>query len=637
VLFAGLVCAAAALRVFQSYSDVCSLIFARALQGISAAALTAAVSGIIAKVACAAGRQATPLSPAVTQNMAMTIAPAAAGLLHDYYNVNVVFQLAYGLVGANALLTLIAALANQSHQPTEGPDSCPVEPQARGYGTIHSGFPRSGSSPISSRSISPASFPLSFPPRSSHREPSTFHSNVTWSHRVLVAFFGYLVIGLLTSALQSVLPLFVQRQFKWPVSAAGLIFVPLSAPAALIGPLSGALVARIPTSARYLTAFGFTASIPAFVYLGQLDGSTKLKLHAFIMTLTGLSSAIALAGDPLIEELTNALNASGSTTTHVTTLPNLAASWGSFVGPLFAGAVTSLWGWAIMNRSLALVSAAAGLVSLFFLQGWIRSPAPEVRSHRTESSSDEESAPLLASERSGNAVFSKLAAHKQEGADCSRRSDSESSSPHTQKRRKHRRHFSVDNFSLTTSAGPGSIDSTTSSVRFQASLETPIPSLPRCTHSCDSKKPAAAPERRYVLREAAEEETTTTDPLLAEGSLYVIDEERDPAASTVKADSEAKKNKKKRKVAVFEEGTAPPELLARHRHHVVAINAIDGTAQMVEGADAQSVGHSVCVTENLSQNDDEEEELEQTATVRRYVVVIIEEDEAETGKAEERR
>jgi hypothetical protein len=158
------------------------------------------------------------------------------------------------------------------------------------------------------------------------------------------------------------------------------------------------------------------------------------------------------------------------------------------------------------------------------------------------------------------------------------------------------------------------VDSSTSSVRFQAALETPV----HGTLSNGAKRPSisdsgskTSAERRYILREAPH--APATDPLLAAGSLYVIDEERDTA---VGVESE----RQNRRVVVFAEGTAPPELLERHRHHIVAINALDGTAQMVSDSTSD---HAVHVTEETG----EEEPAFSEATSRRYVVVVVEDED----------
>jgi hypothetical protein len=442
--------------------------------------------------------------------------------------------------------------------------------------------------------------------------------------------YGYLVVGVLASALQSVLPLFVQRHFHWSVASSGFMFVPLAAPAALVGALSGALTARVPKSARFLTAIGFSSTVPALLYLGSLSKNisslsekTWLVQHAFLLTLTGLSFALGLCGDPLTKEITNAVGASAgsdswSATAQATSLPNLANAWGSLVGPLFAGAISWVWGWETMSKSMALVGGSTGLATLLFLQGWIGGSHPEVRRPRAEDSADEESAPLLANDRSKSSAYGQSRAYGGKKGDTSAyNDDSDDVSPHSRsnregKHRSHRRHFSVDNFSIATTAAPGSLDSSTSSVRFQAALETPAQGStsgasrrPQTIDSTSTSRANAERERRYVMREAPH--APATDPLLAAGSLYVIDEERNTAKGV-------ESERQKRRVVVFAEGTAPPDLLERHRHHVVAINALDGTAQMVSNS---TDNHSVHVTE---ENGDEFEE----ATSRRYVVVVVE-------------
>lgn len=629
VLLAGLVCAAGAFALLQLSSNLYLLILARALQGFSAAATTGACSAILAR-ATSASRQTPPVtgvSPAFIQNTAMTAAPTVAGLLHDYVDPKAVFYCAYALIALNVFLGLIAANFTSF---SRGGSRDRVEGPAGGYGTIPSGAgrPRRRSSRGSSRSISRTRGGAG----SSQTHAPTV-ATVVWSSRLLMALYGYLIVGLLASSLQSVLPLFVQRRFKWSIAASGFLFVPLSAPAALVGPLAGTVAARVPKSARVFTALGFLACVPAFLYLGQLTENTELVQHAFLVTLSGISVALGLCGDPLIKEITNVVSAgvvdSSSSTTQSATLPNLANAWGGLIGPLFAGSISWVWGWKSMSQALAVVGALTGVLSLLFLQGRIGNPYPDIRSPHGAVSSDEESAPLLIHDHSNNASYDyagESGSVKRADSDSyARTDDSDDTSPHTRssrgrKHRSHRRHFSVDNFSIATTAGPGSVDSATSQVRFQAALETPadgsMSGTPRRALASESSGKASS-ERRYVMREAPH--APATDPLLAAGSLYVIDEERDAGRGV-------ETERQKRRVVVFAEGTAPPELLERHRHHVVAINALDGTAQMVSNS---TDNHSVHVTEETG----EEVPGFPEASSRRYVVVVVEEEDDESGRA----
>lgn len=546
----------------------------------------------------------------------MTTAPVIAGLLHDYYNPDAVFYCAYALVALNILLGAVAVNTAPVHQISDGDEvAALLTPEAPrgGYGTM----PLAGGefSDGSSRSASP----LLAAARPSRRGVAA--AAAPWNPQLFVALSGYAVIALLNSALQSVLPLFVQRHFNWSVFASGYVFIPLAAPATAIGLISGSFVTRVPRSARFLTTVGFLACLPAFLYLGRLTEDTRLVQHAFLLTLSGISLATGLCGDPLVKEIANVVGSSNGepwgATAHATVLPNLAHAWGTLVGPLFAGAVSWLWGWQTMNKSLAIVAAATGLASLLFLQGWIGSSSPDSRTGRFRASSDEESAPLLANDHSNRGLCGQETYGSKKEDRYAQSQDSDDVSPHTRgdaerKGRRHRRHFSVDNFSVATTS-PGSMDSSTSSVRFQAALETPIQGLV----SSGSKRPESdsasktSAERRYVMREAPH--APATDPLLAAGSLYVIDEERETARGV-------ESERQKRRVVVFPEGTAPPELLARHRHHVVAINALDGTAQMVSNT---TDNHAVHVTEENT----EDEPAFSEATSRRYVVVVVEGEE----------
>ncbi|KAL2128922.1 hypothetical protein VTI74DRAFT_8469 [Chaetomium olivicolor] len=622
VLLGGFACAVLAFSCLQLSCDLSVLILGRALHGLAAAAITGACSGLLA-TAVSSGSSSTwsPITPTFIQSVAMATAPTVAGFLHDRHDPDAVFYLAYAFIGLNIMISLVAVNKSPIAQswPREEAEGL-LEPgtQNRGYGTLSShSRDLSGNS---SRSVSPTAPPLS-------GRHSSLPAAVAWNTRLLIAMGGYLVVGLLTSALQSVLPLFVKRHYGWSVVAAGRTFIPLSAPGAFVGLLSGALAVRVPKSARFLAAIGFLACLPAFLYLGKLRENTPLVQHAFFLTLSGLSFAVGLPGDPLIKEITNTVGSSAtdawSATAHATSLPQLASAWGSLFGPLFAGGINWVCGWQAMSMSLAIVAGAAGVGSLLFLQGWIGQPYPELRTYSNDVGDDEESAPLLANDHAGRNPFGHLDADgSSKGGFHMPRQDSDGVSPHTRsgqhhKHRPHRRHFSVDNFSVASTAAPGSLDSSTSSIRFQAALETPVQGAPHLgakrAQTSDSASKTSA-ERRYVMREAPH--APATDPLLAAGSLYVIDEERDTARGI-------ESERQKRRVVVFAEGTAPPELLQRHRHHIVAINALDGTAQMVSNS---TDNHAVHVTEETG----EEEPDFHEETSRRYVVVVVEgEDEDE--------
>lgn len=615
-LLAGLALAGSAFGILQSFSsNLYLLLVSRALQGLGSAATNAACSTLLATAAGVYGTANTLswINSAVVQSFAMAAAPLVSGYLSDYICFEVIFYLAYGLLAFTGLLSLVAAIITPRGQVATGRQEAGLVANASGYGTIPSGdiSPRATSRP--NRGSSRRSSPSSAASRRSSSFSTISAEPSSWSLQLLIAGFGFLVIGLLSTALQTVLPILVKQKFHWSVSTTGLMFLALSGPAVLVGPLTGALAARIPKSSRYLTTIGFLACVPAFFYLGGLTENTQANQQAFLITLAGLSLAIGISGDPLIKEITrvvgpSATNDPSSAAAQAASLPSIAYAWGGLVGPLLAGDISWIWGWETLTKVLAYVSALAGVLSLLFLHGWVGSPHPDTHRRPRKPSSDEESAPLLANDRQG----SDLQRHgEQAGPTQSKKvhtyaSILKNSNSASRKERSHRRHFSVDNFSVATTAAAGSLDSSTSQVRFQAALETSAEGSPESPKTTDNSR--TNHERRYVMREAPH--APATDPLLATGSRYVIDEER-----SIVPEGE----RPKRHVVVFAEGTAPPELLERHPHHIVAINALDGSAQVVSSDSTDN--HSVSVTEETGE---EEHEFPET-TSRRYVVVVVDE------------
>ncbi|KAK4185729.1 major facilitator superfamily domain-containing protein [Podospora australis] len=618
ILIGGLGCAGAAFALIQTSSTLYPLILARALQGLSAAATTGTCSGMLATAAGTNGGAITLswITTALIQSTALATGPVIAAYLYDYVDKNAVFYLAYALITSNVLLSLIAAKVIPYGQLSAATQHS-ASPAAGGYGTITPDTEHPPSSPRNgqrrrdspSRSRSPMSVASAKSARSS--VSTVLPEPLSWTPRLLVAAYGYLVIGVITTALQTVLPLFVERHFHWSVSNIGLMFVPLAVPAVLVGPLAGLFATRVPRSTRFLVSIGFAAAVPSLWSLGSFIGlaeNTMALKQAFFVSLASLSLAFGLIGDPLIKEITTIVGPSVtndplSAAAQATSIPNVVNAWGSLVGPLLAGAIRWICGWETLTQALAVLCGFTSIVVFLFLQGLLGSSHAESGRHRGEPIDDEESAPLLANARPAG---SRQGSHKNKKGASPMPLKGALKTSHSGKKSGHLRHFSVDNMSVATTAGPGSVDSGTPHVRFQAALEDPEGLTTKRPPTRESIRAAA--ERRYLMREAPH--APSTDPLLAAGSRYVLDEER-----SIVPEGE----RPKRHVVVFPEGEAPPELLERHRHHIVAINALDGTAQMVSAKSTED--HAVSVTEEAG--DDQPEFSE--ATSRRYVVVVVEE------------
>ncbi|KAK3363238.1 major facilitator superfamily domain-containing protein [Lasiosphaeria hispida] len=645
IFVGGLACAALSFLILQFHSNLPALVLSRALQGLAAAAATGACSGLtVTATGPAAETHALAwATPALLQSAAMAAAPAAAGYLYGYVGgETTVFYCAYTAIALNLVLGLLAAVFTprsriQVGAKTIGETDGLLAPQqpAQIYGTISSDAGLSlrgggGLSAYTSRTGSRAS---------SRSRRDSISSDVSiigetgpvFGIRLFTALYGYLIIGLLTTALYSVIPQFVAQHFKWTVAAGGFALVPLSAPAVLVGPLARVLAGRVPKSARYLVAFGFLFCVAVLVHLSLLTKDTQTVQTAFLIMLGAMSLGVGLCADPLIKEITR-LTAGGDQL-QATTLPNLVHAWGGLIGPLLAGGINWVWGWQTMAKSLGATSAFAALFTLLFLRGWIGHVQPN--DENTRSRSDEESAPLLArSGQDGGSYRSNRSYYGSEqpaglgldktayfdrsvvfgaGVDGSEELGSSVRTEGTHQPRKHRRHFSIDNFSIATTAVDGRLNLQASpnsdpdmpQVRFQAALETaPAP-------GSSFKTQLSSFERRFVMREAPH--APAADPRLAAGNRYVIDE------ATIADNSSATSSStvtKKRHVVVFEEGTVPEGLLERRQHHVVAINSLDGSVKLAPIA-ASKEEHAVSVTE--------EEAGEMPEGSRRYVVVMLEE------------
>jgi len=183
----------------------------------------------------------------------------------------------------------------------------------------------------------------------------------------------------------------------------------------------------------------------------------------------------------------------------------------------------------------------------------------------------------------------------------------DSTSTTTKNSRVHRRHFSIDNYSIGSATTLGQLRTTPdqgmTQIRFQAALESPTVA-DVALGSGNSND-----HGRFLMREIPH--APSTDPLLATGNRYVLDQ------SARDSDARAGLN---RHVVVFEEGAVPEELLQRGQHHIVTINSTDGTVRMLSGSDSE--GHVMQVQEQSGAEPEFSEEA------RRYVVILLDDDEA---------
>jgi MFS family permease len=198
------------------------------------------------------------------------------------------------------------------------------------------------------------------------------------SRRLLAALWGCMIQGAEATALDSVLPLFVQRVFGWDSTGAGLIFLAIIVPT-FLAPVTGAISDRY--GPRWLTVIGFIIALPFWVCLRFVAENTiqdKVLLGA-LLVLIGASLTCIIS--PLMAEITYMVDAKenknpgafGKTGAYAQAYGLFVMSYatGTLVGPLWGGFVNSTAGWGTMTWTLGLLSASAAVPALIWTGGLI--------------------------------------------------------------------------------------------------------------------------------------------------------------------------------------------------------------------------------------------------------------------------
>ncbi|KAJ5611278.1 MFS amine transporter [Penicillium lagena] len=210
------------------------------------------------------------------------------------------------------------------------------------------------------------------------------------SSRLIVSLWGYFILSLVLSSLDSVLPIFVQETFGWQQAGQGLIFIPCMVPHTL-DPLIGYIIDRYPKTPRYLTSAGFFCCLPLMVLLRLVKENTMHDKILLCALLALIGCCIALTMTPLVAEVFHAVKEKeeispdifgrGGAMALAFGLSNMGFAAGSLLGPFFAGFIRKEAGWGTMGWALGLLVGVSGVPTLLIMGGWImRKPKPQVES-----------------------------------------------------------------------------------------------------------------------------------------------------------------------------------------------------------------------------------------------------------------
>ena len=191
--------------------------------------------------------------------------------------------------------------------------------------------------------------------------------------RFLASLWGILVLAVMITVFDSVLPLYAHQTFDWGPLGAGLIFLTTCA-TSFFEPYFGHLSDKY--GPRWLCVGSFVCNVPTYLLLRLIRyNTTGLKAFlAILLTLCG--SCWSLGMTPLnaefsqivdeYEEVAPGIFGGKSALSQAFGLANVAFAIGSMVGPIWGGFMKETVGWGNMTSSIALLSAISviPLVSL---------------------------------------------------------------------------------------------------------------------------------------------------------------------------------------------------------------------------------------------------------------------------------
>ncbi|KAJ5610826.1 hypothetical protein N7510_007545 [Penicillium lagena] len=193
--------------------------------------------------------------------------------------------------------------------------------------------------------------------------------------RILIATWAVILQSLLNTALDSVLPVFVEDTFHWNTFGAGLTFLPIAL-TVLFQPLCGYLSDRFGT--RIVAASGFTLLTPSLICMRFVHENTMQQKILFfaLLSLFGLftncsSPCLLVEMQKVAEEMaekTPGIFGEKSATAQTFSIQQMAVYTGFTVGPILGGYVDSHYGWNTMVLSLGILPALTA-VSTLWLSG----------------------------------------------------------------------------------------------------------------------------------------------------------------------------------------------------------------------------------------------------------------------------
>ena len=182
--------------------------------------------------------------------------------------------------------------------------------------------------------------------------------------RFLSALWGVMVLSIMITAFDGVLPLYVHEVFGWESLGAGLIFLSTTS-SSLLEPLFGHLADKYGT--RWLGVTSFAVATPPYVLLRLITYNSPAQVALLVALLlvvggcwsvgmTPLTTEVSMIVDEIEQDSPGIFGERGALA-QAFGLTNVAFAVGSLIGPVWGGFMKEQLGWSNMTLSMGLLSA----------------------------------------------------------------------------------------------------------------------------------------------------------------------------------------------------------------------------------------------------------------------------------------
>ncbi|KAI1313241.1 major facilitator superfamily domain-containing protein [Xylaria venustula] len=215
-------------------------------------------------------------------------------------------------------------------------------------------------------------------PPSSNRLYQAFPIIRCFQNRSLVASIILVVVSaMFVSVFDATVPLHARQIFGFDSLNAGLLFLPIACTRVVAGPFGGWLVDK--TSPRTVSTIAYTYFVPILISLRFVKSEPReaeIGLYCVLLALAGIGSAMAsvpsfVESDSVVDRYHQANpGLFGDRPPSGALFGIYLASFGagSAIGPVVAGALRNNIGYGNMNAVLAVISAAAAVISYALLE-----------------------------------------------------------------------------------------------------------------------------------------------------------------------------------------------------------------------------------------------------------------------------